>query len=427
MSITDTGDKGGNKGEWSEGYVFLKALCDGFIPDYRGDDYKHEIDHIRVFDKDGNVNLRIEPLAVTSGVGKISGIVYPWRKSTEKVLEDIKTGTNRAFTCPSLVEMCEILGVASTSFLKNPKNKKDDIVICFKEDGDDPLGYQIKSQVAASPSSMNVSPHTHLVFKVVSPLSTKELNEIARRGLKKFFAAVGYDNFQFVRVRSRSFSVNLGHDMSQMVGNLVKEYCDARGAKISMLVGRICQSKQKMAGFSENEWEITVQEFLHGSAYEWTPSKEKTIEDESSGGLIWVKDDGSLILRQWRRKRDLMNNIYRLAELDRGSSAKHDMGYVYEIGEYGSSAFPHCGGDKMTISVAELEAKSGIPLVGLAKSDVLRLTRHSHRHYDYTGKRYNSCHTWVCDQLRGFSKDRYINIGIGIRLGKDKKTTKGRV
>lgn len=177
----------GNKGEWSEIYTLFKLLGEGKV--HAGDadmnkldlyypilniireeskkyEYKPDTDqHIVVIDEDGCEFARIS--------------MNKFLEESSKLLEEIKTANDRAFTLPATESFMTEIGCSK---LKAPSKDKADIHIIIHDlrtNMTPLLGFSIKSQLGSASTLLNAETTTNITYKIVgTKLSDADIEEI---------------------------------------------------------------------------------------------------------------------------------------------------------------------------------------------------------------------------------------------------------
>jgi hypothetical protein len=360
--------------------------------------------------------------------------ISSWGQLLHDAWQIIKQSQERTFECPPLEQMANQVGI--TRF-KSPSNKKDDLTMLL-ENEQEPLGYSIKSEVAAQPAALNASSRTHFVYSVKSTVSTEELNAISlapRRtgGLKRMMRKIGPDGIALVCVRDQRWEEDMTISLLEPFAEVVKRYYFEKGGSFQSLVEKLVKQKsaKRTLQLSDDAWVKRMKNFLYNVMY----AVDDDGNNSASGGFIIVKSDGSLMYRSWRDIGQTKTRLFESAQVDMPSTRRHDFGYVYRHGQFPHTTFTRRLAreqqqdwvdesqvvvqdgnttNEFRISVAALREHSHLPLSELLDgNEVLTLTRH---HFSDKWK-----DLWECKRILDLDEGRrYINIAAGIRLKKQK-------
>lgn len=186
----------GNRGEWSEVYVFLKLLADGKL--YAADADLKKIQNIcypvleilRRAGKDADTRRYVRNGTVTvldgSGNQLVSGIpIDCFIKYAELLLSEIKTSGGPSFSVPSVEPFLRKIGCTK---LKAGSGSKSDIIIKVHDlkTGFDPeYGFSIKSRLGKASTLLNASKSTNFIYDVTDfAFSQAKIDDINNKNKK---------------------------------------------------------------------------------------------------------------------------------------------------------------------------------------------------------------------------------------------------
>jgi len=341
-----TGDFSGNKGEWSEVYVFLKLLADAQLQgaDANGDPMlnysfkvlkaKHGIVEAATRGKIVSIETPQPSMIEKSIIKANAKQLYLSIRDGGKAIRLIKKGV---FLIPKAEPFLRSIGYSQ---LKVAGVNKRDITVQTKDTsrGQQPYyGYSIKSEIGQQPSLLNASKSTNLIFEL-GGLSTNDISIInSINGGGKIIKRCEYikkkaSNIQFVDFCNPIFKQNLeGIDdgLPDIIAACVKahyfENCKTSKEAIDYLQ-RINPRKYSTTGFYETKYK----RFLRSVALGMEPATAWDDIDDATGGYIIAKPDGKLVAFFLYDRKLFDTYLYTSTFFERGSTGKHHFMQVYK-------------------------------------------------------------------------------------------------
>lgn len=337
----------GNKGEWSEIYALFKLLADGKV--HAGDANLNKLDiyypiiniireeskkyeykpnteqNIVVIDEDGTEFARIS--------------MDRFMQESHELLEDIKLGSNRAFSIPKTEIFMSEIGCER---LKAPSQDKADIHIIIHDlrTGMKPcLGFSIKSQLGSPSTLLNASKSTNITYSVVGGnMTDKEIEEInsISNHLPRMEEIInrGY-HLEYFNIENSIFKNNLlflDTCMPQFISAcLISESMPNATSSIKEAVEIVAQSNpfnftgNNVIAFYEHKMKV----LLLDAALGMTPSKEWLGKYDANGGYLVVKTDGDLVCYHFYNRNDVEDYLYNNTRFERASRKRHEFGSLY--------------------------------------------------------------------------------------------------
>lgn len=338
MSIT------GNRGEWSEIYVFLKLLGEGII--HAGDadmnvvsdviypvikiireeeshiDYTPDIDRSLVFiDESGN---------------RISEIpMQRFLQESRYLLNNIKTnnGTFSVDTTESF--MHEI----KCKHLKAPSKDKSDITIVIHDamTGRNPqLGFSIKSKLGSASTLLNASRATNFTFRITGALSEEKIAEInaidSQKGRMSALSESGC-RLEFAFADSEIFNSNLmlvDTAMPTIIANALLAFfsCDCKSVKAAtehiIATNPVGVKTSDLKTFYEHK----MKNLLVDVALGMKPTTLWSGRYEANGGYLVVKEDGDVICYHFYLRNELESYLFNNTKFEQASRKRHGYGDI---------------------------------------------------------------------------------------------------
>ncbi|WP_224487859.1 HpaII family restriction endonuclease [Robertkochia flava] len=341
----------GNKGEWSEIYVFLKLLGDGFI--IPGDNLSNPLPNqkhplINITRKEQNhtllFSIKEEEVLVEGPLGTQSIKRDLFRHHAYQLLEKILYSGKGAFSVPSVERFMHSTGIYT---LKAKSSKKTDINLRIHDprSGTNPeMGFSIKSQLGNPSTLLNAGKTTNFVYEIRNlALIQEELNFLNNiSSSSKIMDRLNWvlkkgGQFQPLGPERQSLSDNLqfiDSDLNKIIGELILLYYQGKSSSINEL-SKILSNHNPLAystGSQQNFYDYKIKKFLFEVALGMMPAKPWTGTYDATGGYIIVKEKGELICYHNYDKNQFENYLFNNTRLETASSSRHDFGYIYTEG-----------------------------------------------------------------------------------------------
>ena len=348
----------GNKGEWSELYVFLKLLGDGRVYGadqdlQRKSDRYYDINTVirdegngtyeYVVDSDNNL---IKIIVNNKILGEITDleIIEQYRYLFQKILEG-----KGSFEIPETQQFMKILKVTK---IKAPSSDKTDISFELTEPKTGLVttqGFSIKSKVGSPSTLVNASVATNFIFaldggmneeiaKQVNGLMLSESKTKVVDGL--FILRNNGIKLRYSDTENKTLSNNLtmiDSSLPQIVAEMLLLYYD-RG--ISHIMDQIrelnrCNPLKYRNPGDTPYYDFKVKRLLTAYALGMRSSKPWHGDEEANGGYIVVKKDGDIVCYHIYDRKSFENYLVANTKMETASTSKHGFGLIFkEDGEY---------------------------------------------------------------------------------------------
>lgn len=328
----------GNKGEWSEIYVFLRLLDTGRLDvadenlNAIPNEFYRILEIIRKETETTNNYVRKDD-KVTINVrndasGEIEQFSYPITVFAEKaddLLSLIKRTKGRAFQLPTITEFLKELRICS---IKDVGHNRDITITIedFRTGMSQNLGFSIKSFLGSDSTLFNAGTGTNFIYEIVFPegktfdcdaFNRATYHMSGRLGARLYSLCEEYGaNIIFRQVQSDCLYQNLlaidGH-MPQLLAELLLIKSES-GYNDLKRCTEILTEKNPLhfATITHgNIYEYKVKRFLQDCAQGMTPETPWLGIYDSTGGQIIVKDDGDIVcyhIYELNRYRDFLFN-----------------------------------------------------------------------------------------------------------------------
>lgn len=340
----------GNKGEWSEIYVFLRLLDTGQLDvadenlNAIPNEFYRILEIIRKETETTNNYIR-EDDRVTINVfndytGETERFSYPLTVFAEKannLLFLIKNTRGRAFQLPPIAAFLNELRIGS---IKDVGHNRDITITIedFRTGMPQTLGFSIKSFLGSDSTLFNAGAGTNFIYEVVLPegvrLDCDEFNRVTypmtgRIGARLKILREDYGaNFYFRKVQSPCLFQNLlaidGH-MPHLLADLLLIKSELGYNDLKRCTEELTRRNPIGIDIAThgNIYEYKIKRFLQDCAQGMTPEKPWLGIYDATGGQIIVKEDGNIVcyhIYELNRFREFLFNSTRFE----GASTSED-------------------------------------------------------------------------------------------------------
>lgn len=340
----------GNRGEWSEFYVFLKLLADGKLS--AADENLNKLKGvfyriIEIVVNDDNILKRYsrrDDLNVEIFVVKDEGYcikISDFKRYSKLVLEKIKSSSGSF----SIEEVTHFMDMIHVSKLKQGGGQKKDIQILVHDPvipGDVSLGFSIKSHLGSNPTLLNASGETAFRYKLsgdaMIDVLMEEVNSITGQGrIKKRLACLIERKVKILpaTIRGIHFHGNLqlvDSFMPQMMASLILLYYSGEGNSVADLCNHLTKRNPchyEML-FRQDQYSYKIKKLLAEIALGMIPGQSWNGIYNATGGYIVVKEDGEILCYHVYNRNEFENYLFNNTYFDTPSSGKHKFGTVYK-------------------------------------------------------------------------------------------------
>ena len=165
----------GNKGEWSEIYVFLKLLADGKL--YSADENLEIIENIyypiiKILrtetenKRDYFINGDIEIFDAENETLLMKIPVIDFVENSKKLFNYLKSSSGRSFSFLDIESFLESIDVKNLTGLKTDKSDIRILVHDFNTHRKEKLGFSIKSMIGKDSTLFNPAVGTNFIYKI---------------------------------------------------------------------------------------------------------------------------------------------------------------------------------------------------------------------------------------------------------------------
>lgn len=339
------GRMSGNKGEWSELYVFMKLLGQGRV--YAANEKVEKIDEVyypilkimREETKGEVVDYVIQDSQISVEIQSKKIISVDRTEMTNKaneLLEEI-AGHSGSF---ELEEIANFANGIKVTKIKAPSADTTDISMQIEDIHTNfirNVGFSIKSEVGNPPTLLNAGLTTNFIYKVtgISMEQAKEINVIdTRTKIKDKMSKIAElgGKIQYWGMNHDGFKRNLimvDSSMPEIIGNMLLYFYTEDVKNCNKLVDML--GDRDPLGYGDPMmYTYKFKKFLCSCALGMKPAKPWDGLDEANGGYIIVKADGEILAYHIYNRnffeQYLLDNTY----LERASTSRHEYMSLYE-------------------------------------------------------------------------------------------------
>lgn len=337
----------GNKGEWSEFYVFLKLIderklfsADENLAIIRDLSYPvlkifrdESLGSERVYDleaSDHSVNIA-DLEGNTLAVVDTSNL----KKRVREIFEGIfKAKKQNAFPLKAANDL--LLDFQCLN-IKAGHSRKSDIVLTIK-DGirvEPKIGYSIKSMIGSAATLLNASGATNFIYEIVGldDRFDQQINETKRFKEKTNLIYENGGAIKFVKVNSDIFKNNLqliDNTFHQVLAEFLLNFYEGKGKTFEEILKQLNQDRIALnLNVPAVNYRFKIKQFLINIALGMVPNSEWDAYTKAHGGYIIVKKDGEICCYQLNNRDKFQDYLYNNVKFDTPSTTKFKFGKVY--------------------------------------------------------------------------------------------------
>jgi hypothetical protein len=340
----------GNKGEWSEVYVFLKLLAEGKLN--AADANLNAIPTVyypivkiirqeKSINREYIINGNIKIIDSTANKEILNLPVSEFVKRSNHLFNELKKIKGSSFSFPDIEEFLHSIDIKT---LKALKTDKSDIVLVVHDlnTGLKPqLGFSIKSLLGKDATLFNPGNTTNFIYEITgkgklnindinsitdSPFITNRIKEIKNKKFK----------LKFCKIQSDTLQLNLqliDSDLPKILAELLLiKYSTIGNSSLSDALKLIKEKNPLNFDLSQGHpfYEYKLKNFLTDSALGMTPSSIWIGKYDATGGIIIVKEDGDLVCYHIYNRNEFQDYLLNNTRLEQASTSRYNFGSLYK-------------------------------------------------------------------------------------------------
>ena len=346
----------GNKGEWSEIYVFLRLLEVGKL--YAADAYLNKMDDVfyNIINIVRTENISVLEFRIDRSAGRVS--VYnsetaetlidipsdDFARVADKLYDEIVAANAPSFTSPDTEAFLDRISVST---LKAKSSDKADIRIKIHDinTGYESIqGFSIKSRLGGASTLVNAGKTTNFIYEITgSP--TDSIIEGFETYSKLFKQKMAYlansgCGLKYIGMENDTFESNLlliDGDLPRICAYMLMEYYTTGVNTIEKALEAIIAANPMNYTLSKGHpfYQYKFKKFLTESALGMLPSKTWDGTADATGGYIIVREDGEVLCYHLFNRNEFENYLVKNTKFETASTSRHQFGSIYkENGKY---------------------------------------------------------------------------------------------
>lgn len=346
----------GNKGEWSEIYVFLRLLELGKLYAADADLNKEENVFYNIINIIRNENAGILEFRVNRNTSSISVYntetsmvlidlpVNEFSDAADKLYNEIINIKAPSFTSSDTENFLDRIGIST---LKAKSTDKADIHIKIHDinTGYEAIqGFSIKSRLGSASTLINAGKTTNFIYEVVGPMTDDimtEFNTVSSKFHDKFAVLYMHNcDIEYLSVENDTFDSNLrllDGDLPRICGEMIKEYYGLSTPMVESALRQISIKNPLDYPLAKGHpfYAYKFKKLLTESALGMLPSKVWDGTADATGGYIIVREDGEVLCYHLFNRNEFENYLIKNTKFETASTSRHQFGSIYkENGKY---------------------------------------------------------------------------------------------
>lgn len=346
----------GNKGEWSEIYVFLRLLDIGKL--YAADENLEKIntvfyDVLKIIRSEAIGTLEFVHSKETDTISVLNtstnNIIMSlsstdFKNEADKLYNTIISTKGSAFSIDETEEFLQNIGVKT---LKAKSDDKADIRIKIHDinSGYEAVqGFSIKSRLGSPSTLINAGKTTNFIYEVTGNINDSIANEFNTCSplFKKRFEVLEDNNctLTYIDMANETFKNNLmliDGVLPQITADLLIAYYKDGYNDVLSAVNKI--SEDNPLGYNLEKghpfYSYKFKKLLTECALGMLPSKMWDGTADATGGYIIVREDGEILCYHLFNRNEFENYLLKNTKFETASTTRHEFGTIYkENGKY---------------------------------------------------------------------------------------------
>ena len=341
----------GNKGEWSEIYVFLRLLEAGKLyaadADLKKiDDVFYNIINIVRTEKAGVLEFRVNHLKNSVSVYNTETKETLLQVSTDEfehmadnLYREIVSANTSSFASADTETFLDRIGVGT---LKAKSKDKADIRIKIHDINtgyENVQGFSVKSRLGSPSTLVNAGKTTNFIYEITGDISDEVMTGFEECS-KKFQPRMAYlkskgCELNYVGMENEIFENNMlliDGDLPGICAHLLVEYYSTGVNTVEKALDTITSKNPLNYNLSKGHpfYQYKFKKFLTESALGMLPSKAWDGTADATGGYIVVREDGEVLCYHLFNRNEFENYLLKNTKFETASTSRHQFGSIYK-------------------------------------------------------------------------------------------------
>lgn len=341
----------GNKGDWSEIYVFLRLLemkklyaADAELN--KKDDMFYNIINIMRTEAIGKLEFRINKATDTVSVINTDDntelLTLPcaeFKAAADNLYREIIGATASAFELPDTTDFLETLNIG---VLKAKSTDKADIRIKIHDINtgyETVQGFSIKSRLGSPSTLVNAGKTTNFLFEITGNITDAIMDEfnICSKKFKDRFDVLNRNSctIEYVAMENDVFESNLqliDGDLPKICAYMLKEYYSSGTNTVKSSLDSL--NIQNPIGYNLSKghpfYMYKFKKFLAECALGMLPSKVWDGTADATGGYIIVREDGEVLCYHLFNRNEFETYLVNNTKFETASTSRHEFGTMFK-------------------------------------------------------------------------------------------------
>lgn len=341
----------GNKGEWSEIYVFLRLLAVGKL--YAADADLNKLDDVfyNIINIVRNESVGIIEFRVNRAENTVSVFVTETKElllslpceEFESIANYLYAQILDAKTTSFTSEFTEnFLDKISVDTLKAKSEDKSDICVKIHDINtgyENFQGFSIKSRLGSPSTLINAGKTTNFIYEVIGDITDEVMMEFETCSKKfqtrmSFLKSMNCD-INYIGMVNETFENNLlliDGDLPKICANLLLEYYSNGISRVEDAINFIAEKNPLGYNLSNGHpfYQYKFKKLLTESALGMLPSKTWDGTVDATGGYIIVREDGEVLCYHLFNRNEFENYLLKNTKFETASTSRHQFGCIYK-------------------------------------------------------------------------------------------------
>ncbi len=340
----------GNKGEWSEIYVFLKLLAEGKL--YAADASLNVIPTIYypiikiLRQESGNkreylIDSTIKLIDGSTNIELLNLPISQFLTKSQELFKELKTSVGSSFSFPEIESFLNQIGVKTLVAVSTDKSDIHIVVHDLNTGMKPKLGFSIKSMMGENSTLFNAGNATNFIYELIGEgeLDIKILNEIETSPkIANRIKSIKEKKFtlQFSDIQSKTLKLNLqliDSDLPKILAELLLiKYSNSGTASVFGTLQFLidCNPLNYNLSLGHPFYEYKIKNFLTDAALGMTPASIWKGTYDATGGIIIVKDNGELVCYHIYNRNEFQEYLLKNTRIEQASTSRYGFGEIYE-------------------------------------------------------------------------------------------------
>ncbi len=340
----------GNKGEWSEVYVFLRLLSTGRL--YAADSDLNKMDDVfyRIInvirtERDELLTFHIDEdnneIKVLKSEIKEPLLTVPFDEF-KRAADDLYIGIISSNTSPFTLEKTEdFLKKINVYTLKAKSSDKSDIRMRI-HDTDTGIeaeqGFSIKSRLGSASTLINAGKTTNFIYEVTGSMNSEIIDRINGSKLFKdkfdLLKKNGFD-IEYAGMENDTFESNLlliDGDLPAICAHMLKMFYSSEAITVQDALSKMVHDNPLGYNLSKGHpfYHYKFKKLLSECALGMLPSKTWDGRADATGGYIIVREDGEVLCYHLFNHNEFEEYLINNTKFETASTTRHEFGTIYE-------------------------------------------------------------------------------------------------